>query len=240
MTRTAAVIAALSTLALAMTLLVTPALATHVDPELFQGNQTCSEATGGAYPYEFKVGPVSAGVKDDPASEFEVEITLNSTADGQTFDFEANMPVNAVFVKGGNGGNLYDYGVAGETSDDGLHAPGNDAGTAVATPPWAGLSHISFCFGDVPDETPTPTPTPTASPTPEESEAGETATPTPTPTPEQSVEGATGTPAPSLPDGAMGFSGGTSQIPTVIFAMILLASLGTLAWANVRTVRNRS
>jgi hypothetical protein len=38
----------------------------------------------------------------------------------------------------------------------------------------------------------------------------------------------------------MGFSGGTSQIPTVIFAMILLASLGTLAWANVRTVRSRS
>jgi hypothetical protein len=37
----------------------------------------------------------------------------------------------------------------------------------------------------------------------------------------------------------MGALGGTSQVPTIVFAMILLASLGTLAWANVRTVRNR-
>ena len=57
---------------------------------------------------------------------------------------------------------------------------------------------------------------------------------------EGSVEGATGTPEASLPDGAMGGDNGSNPLPTVLFSLILLASLGTLAYANVRTVRNRS
>ena len=104
------------------------------------------------------------------------------------------------------------------------------------------------------EETPTPTPTPsseeeTPTPTPTPSSEEETPTPTPTqsteaetptPTPEGSVQAGTGTPAPSIPDGAMEMRGGPSPIPTILFAMILLGSLGTLAWANVRTARNRS
>ena len=83
--------------------------------------------------------------------------------------------------------------------------------------------------------TPTSTPTPTPSPTPE----GSVAQGTSTPTPEGSVQGGTGTPEPSQPDTAMGVSGGPSAIPTVAFALILLAALGTLAWANVKSARNR-
>jgi len=89
-----------------------------------------------------------------------------------------------------------------------------------------------------PTPTPTATPTPTPTPTPEQSVQGSTSTPTPTP--EQSVQGATGTPAPSQPDTAIAFGQGLSSVPTIAFALILLAALGTLAVANVRSVRNRS
>jgi hypothetical protein len=57
---------------------------------------------------------------------------------------------------------------------------------------------------------------------------------------EGSVLGGTGTPAPSLPDGAMGATGGPSPLPTVFFGLILLASLTTLAWVNVKAVRSRA
>jgi hypothetical protein len=230
--RMAALVAAAATLGLAMTLLVTPAFATHVEPELFQDNPTCGQL--GDYDHEFKVEPVTAGLHEDPNSEFEVTLTLNSTADGQTFDFVANLGVDAVFAKGGPGGNLYVYDPAA-TSDTGLHAPGNDQGTAVASAPWSGLSHISFCFNDVPEATPTPTPSPT--PTTESSVQG--GTPTASPTTEGSVQGGNPTPEESQPDTAMGAQGGPSPVPTAAFALILLAALGTLAWANVKTARNR-
>jgi hypothetical protein len=162
-------------------------LAVHVQPQLFQGQHDCSEL--GDYDHEFKIEPVTAGLHNDPNSTFAVTLTINNTNDGQTVDFVANLPVDAVFVKGGPGGNRYVYSPA-ENADTGLHAPGNEQGTAVETPPWAGLSHISFCFNDVPTATPTPTPEATATPTPDA-----TATPTPeataTPTPE-----ATATPTP--------------------------------------------
>ena len=54
---------------------------------------------------------------------------------------------------------------------------------------------------------------------------------------EQSVEAGVGTPAASTPDGALPFSG-SSPLPTIAFSLILLASLGTLAYANVKSVRS--
>lgn len=85
--------------------------------------------------------------------------------------------------------------------------------------------------------TASPTPTPTPSPTPEQSVQG--GTPTPSPTPEQSLQGGTGTPGPSQPDTALGEMQGPSPLPAVGFAVVLLLSLGTLAFANVRSVRRR-
>jgi hypothetical protein len=55
---------------------------------------------------------------------------------------------------------------------------------------------------------------------------------------EQSVEAGTGTPSGSVSDGAF-FGNGANPLPTIAFSLILLASLGGLAYANVKTVRNR-
>jgi len=85
--------------------------------------------------------------------------------------------------------------------------------------------------------TPTPTPTATPTPTPEQTVQGSTATPTPTA--EQSIQGATGTPAASQPDTAALFGSGPTLVATVVFALILLAGLGTLAYANVRSAQRR-
>jgi hypothetical protein len=54
---------------------------------------------------------------------------------------------------------------------------------------------------------------------------------------EQSVEAGTGTPAESTPDGSL-FGNGSNPLPTIAFSLILLASLGGLAYANVKSVRN--
>ena len=54
---------------------------------------------------------------------------------------------------------------------------------------------------------------------------------------EQSVEAGTGTPEESTPDGAL-FGNGASPLPTIAFSLILLASLGGLAYANVKSVRS--
>ena len=54
---------------------------------------------------------------------------------------------------------------------------------------------------------------------------------------EQSVEAGTGTPAASTTDTAL-FGDGGNSLPTILFSLILLASLGTLAYANVKSVRS--
>jgi hypothetical protein len=56
---------------------------------------------------------------------------------------------------------------------------------------------------------------------------------------EGSVKAGTGTPAASTSNTAL-FGDGSNPLPTVAFSLILLASLGTLAYANVKTVRSRS
>lgn len=56
---------------------------------------------------------------------------------------------------------------------------------------------------------------------------------------EQSVEAGTGTPAGSVPNSALG-SDGPSPLPTILFSMALLASLGTLAYANVKVAARRN
>lgn len=207
-------LAALSAIALSLALMA-PALATHVEPQFKSGNQTCGEL--GAYDHEFKIQPVESGDYSDPNSDFEVTLTVNDTPAGPTVDFESNLGVDAVFVKGGDDGNLYVY-VPPATEDDGLHAPLNPSGK------WAGLSHLSFCFNDTPEEE---SESPSAEQSVEASASGE-----------QSVKISTGTPEESAPDGAL-FGKGSNPLATIAFSLILLASLGGLAYANVKTVRSR-
>lgn len=57
--------------------------------------------------------------------------------------------------------------------------------------------------------------------------------------PEQTVEAGTGTPAASTPDTSLNGAGG-GVLPTILFSFVLLSSLGTLAFANVRAMRRRS
>jgi hypothetical protein len=55
---------------------------------------------------------------------------------------------------------------------------------------------------------------------------------------EQSVKAGAGTPAASTSNTAL-FGDGSNPLATIAFSLILLASLGTLAYANVKTVRRR-
>lgn len=54
--------------------------------------------------------------------------------------------------------------------------------------------------------------------------------------PEQTVEAGTGTPVESQPDTSLNGAGG-GVLPTILFSVILISSLGTLAYANVRAMR---
>jgi hypothetical protein len=136
------------------------ARATHVDPEFVDGNPDCDDLGFDEAEYdELKADPPSAGLHTN--GTLSVTLTLHDTDDGPTVDFTSNIPVQAVFVKGGSNGNLYDYGAGGETSDTGLHAPLNPSGK------WAGLSHLSFCYDpDISTPTNTPENTPTNTTTP--------------------------------------------------------------------------
>jgi len=53
---------------------------------------------------------------------------------------------------------------------------------------------------------------------------------------EQSVEAGTGTPGASIPDSSVS-PNGSGPPPTVIFSMLLVASLGSLAYSNVRVAK---
>lgn len=55
----------------------------------------------------------------------------------------------------------------------------------------------------------------------------------------QSVEAGTGTPAASQPNTSLTAPGG-GMLPTILFSFLLIASLGTLAYTNVRAMRRRS
>src|SRR5688500_7088087 len=72
---------------------------------------------------------------------------------GKSFDFTANIGVDAVYVKAGAGGShLYRYDPPSEsTGDTNLSSPGEDGNE---------ISHIAFCF-DVEPSTNTPTVTAT-------------------------------------------------------------------------------
>jgi hypothetical protein len=92
------------------------------------------------------------------------------------------------------------------------------------------------------EQTPTPTPveqTPTPTPTTEGSVSPGTGTPAPTPTTEQSVEAGTGTPAASVPNTAIGSGSGSMQLPTILFGVLLVASLGGLLILTVKSATER-
>jgi len=56
---------------------------------------------------------------------------------------------------------------------------------------------------------------------------------------DQLVEGGVGTPEGSMPDSAQSLDG-PNPLPTIAFSLVLLASLGALAYANVKSIRTIS
>jgi hypothetical protein len=269
--RPAALLAALSALGLTFSLMVGPALADHTDGPLVdgvtvEGNQTCGSL--GDWDNEFKVDegePEGTYDQDDPNVEVsgDTDFTVTIDSENDTMSFSANHEVDAVFVKGGSHGTLYDYtSIGGTDHDNGLVTPDGEA-----------ISHVSFCFTDEPEESEEPSvesippsvesvppsvesvppsvesvppsvesvPPSVASVPPSVEESTEASVEESVPgSVEGSVLGNTGTPEPSTPDTAFGSENGPSPLPTIVFGAILLASLAALAWVNVQAVRTRS
>jgi hypothetical protein len=132
-----------------------PASAQSNDGEVVPGNPGCDDvAPEGVTWIELKVEPPEDGEFSD--GTLTVNVDVSDTDDGQVFDWDSNIGVDAVIVKGGPNANVYFYDPE-SMGDTGLHAPVGPSGE------WAGLSHISFCYDE--DDVPPPT-TPTTAPTP--------------------------------------------------------------------------
>jgi LPXTG-motif cell wall-anchored protein len=104
-----------------------------------EGNPSCADiAPPGVTWTEFKIEPPTAGNHTD--GTLTVFITLNATAQGQTFDWTSNLGVDAVIAKGGPSANVYTYNPE-STGASGLHAPINPNNNK-----YPDLSHITFCY----------------------------------------------------------------------------------------------
>jgi len=125
------------------------AFASHVNPVQYgdeegeENNPSCAflnsswnevkvnQAPNGEYP--------DSGGGDNPGGDGPLVFTVKNS-DGKAFDWESNIGIDAVVVKGGNrGSNVYFYDPE-ETSDTGLHSPDNSKGNRPA------ISHISACY----------------------------------------------------------------------------------------------
>ncbi|MCG9732066.1 hypothetical protein L1D44_19955 [Shewanella sp. Isolate13] len=110
-----------------------------VQPQDFSGNPTCSEFFGNEDLRELKVEPVYDGTYGDDM----LSVTLNVQQGAKTFSWDqgdSSVIMLGVFVKGGPGGNLYNYDGSFITSDAGLHSPEKSSNK------YYGLSHVSFCY----------------------------------------------------------------------------------------------
>jgi uncharacterized repeat protein (TIGR01451 family) len=117
-----------------------PTTTLNVQPTLVPGNPTCQTLTGSAN--ELKIEPPELG--NGTFTEGELEVTISGFNDPEGyFDWTSNLGIDAVFVKGGPGGDLYEYD--GATGDTNLHPPIN----GNTGKPY-GISHISFCWNEKP------------------------------------------------------------------------------------------
>ncbi|HKY74471.1 MAG TPA: hypothetical protein VJ246_04125 [Patescibacteria group bacterium] len=108
--------------------------ATAVDnPQLISSNATCGKFDSRYF--EIKVDPAVSGSYTDGYVHVDVTVT------GDSVSFVSDVGLDAVFVKGGPGGNLYTYDE--ETEAGNLHAPLN---LKNKNNKYYGLSHINFCY----------------------------------------------------------------------------------------------
>lgn len=105
------------------------------------GNPTCSTLLDpGTFAFEIKINDPGTGASLTVGGVTVTITDVRNTSLGQVFDWSSSGGVvNAVFVKGGPNGLLYEYDPAA-TSDTGLHAQVNPNNGK-----YYGLSHVSFC-----------------------------------------------------------------------------------------------
>jgi hypothetical protein len=141
----------------------------------------------------------------------EIELIDSDPPDGEIDDFtilDADPPIDSIEVKQPNEG--------------------------------GGISHLTFCYNvdeSVAESEEESVPESAEESVPESAEQSVESSASAEESGEQSVEAGTGTPAESAPDGAF-FGDGSSPLPTIAFSLILLASLGGLAYANVKAARS--
>jgi hypothetical protein len=110
-----------------------------VQPTLHDGNSTCQSFNSSYTEVKFDnwTGNETGGSG----------ITIaNATKTSFDWSTDPTNPIAAVFVKGGNSGDLYSYGAAGATSDTKLHAP-YSVNHANGSQSPREISHVSFCKG---------------------------------------------------------------------------------------------
>ncbi|MCK5251731.1 MAG: Ig-like domain-containing protein, partial [Thermoplasmata archaeon] len=136
-----------------------------VQPVYYKGNPQADDGTNVNYfssgLIEFRIQDVDSGTYTSSDGFLKVKIVVDDDDDeGPNFDWEIASgsvvkAIPGIFVKGGNGGNWYDYsdfddvtGVDGATDDGYLHSP---PGAGPNGEKYYGLSHISFGYKIAPD-----------------------------------------------------------------------------------------
>jgi len=124
-----------------------------VQPIWVFDNPTCAELAAqfapGATWNELRIenGSISPGRYPDAWGDPGDLVVTIDACDGTYVSWSSKVSVDAVFVKGGNNGNLYQYDPTGSkqkkeaTRDTDLHSPINPN----TSQPY-GISHISFCY----------------------------------------------------------------------------------------------
>jgi uncharacterized repeat protein (TIGR01451 family) len=124
-------------LVLLYALLVAPAGAASVTPTPYEGNPTCAS-----------FGYTTITKFDPPQSGTQAGVTLTVNDDG-SIDWSSTVAVDAVLVKGANGGNIYQYPFD-TFADTNLITADNASGDP------AGLSHVEFCTDNKNEPPPNP------------------------------------------------------------------------------------
>lgn len=114
-----------------------------VQPEFVGGNPTCGDLMGNIDGLvEYRIDGSQLG--DSMLGDGDLSVTIDVQPD-KTFDWTVSGGiVYSIFVKGGPGGNLYEYYMEGGEitySDGNLHSPVNSKNGN-----YYGLSHVSFCY----------------------------------------------------------------------------------------------
>ena len=215
-----------------LTILVSPALSAHTVPLGASGTDQSGECEGDYFKIESAsvleegTHTYTGTTKDGAAFSVTLTVVFDDEDEVDSITIVSSTPaVDKVVIGSAGEFVVYDPPVAGMTGFEG-HA----------------ISNVAFCLaGAEGSPTPTPTPTATPTPTPTPTPLGGTPTPTPTPTPAGGGEDVAG----GTPRAAAGALPSTATAPqpvsgpAIIASIVLLSSLGALAYRRLSDDRLR-